>query len=357
MEQLANDATNVENIDLPQLQSRHRMLGAAYRADRRRMEQLVAQVSQLSASLGTQDQLSKSYAQLKEAHRQQGLQLQRLQDEARKCHKYRNTARQQESIIQKLETLMGTAIKDGRRAKHLEREVERLKAQLREVSGTAAHAQIDLRVKEGEAKAEKQKHEKRLMSRVVGSLRSASEKSHSVVSSPPKKPSPQKVVREVVRDDGASSLELEEARAAHHAAENTKASLQEELAAVKAEAAALREQLAKGGEEELAAQTEERVRMTMRAENSERRAAALQEELTQMARAHAKEVANLKIKLHEKEAQLMGGFGSAANLVLGEMPSGPPPRSAGSDRSGSGRRQLAPIATGGKPGSPPEVDL
>jgi len=45
MEQLAGDATNVENIDLPQLQSRHRMLGAAYRADRRKMEGLTSQVA------------------------------------------------------------------------------------------------------------------------------------------------------------------------------------------------------------------------------------------------------------------------------------------------------------------------
>ena len=42
MERLASDATNVENIDLPQLQNRHRMLGAAYRADRRRMEALTS---------------------------------------------------------------------------------------------------------------------------------------------------------------------------------------------------------------------------------------------------------------------------------------------------------------------------
>ena len=53
MEQLANDATNVENIDLPQLQSRHRMLGAAYRSDRRQMEQLKGEVAQRSAALAT----------------------------------------------------------------------------------------------------------------------------------------------------------------------------------------------------------------------------------------------------------------------------------------------------------------
>merc|ERR1719482_1144986 len=72
MEQLANDATNVENIDLPQLQSRHRMLGAAYRSDRRQMESLKQELAQRTAALGTQEQLAKSYARLKEAHTSQG---------------------------------------------------------------------------------------------------------------------------------------------------------------------------------------------------------------------------------------------------------------------------------------------
>ena len=35
---------------------------------------------------------------------------------------------------------------------------------------------------------------------------------------------------------------------------------------------------------------------------------------------YAKEISVLKAKLAEKEAQLMGGFGSLANLALGEMP-------------------------------------
>ena len=41
-----------------------------------------------------------------------------------------------------------------------------------------------------------------------------------------------------------------------------------------------------------------------------------------MARRSAREIAALKLKLAEKEAQLMGGFGSSANLVLGELPGG-----------------------------------
>ena len=66
--------------------------------------------------------------------------------------------------------------------------------------------------------------------------------------------------------------------------------------------------------------TEEQVKLLMRAERGERRAAAVEEEMTEMARRSAREIANLKLRLAEKEAQLMGGFGSSANLVLGELP-------------------------------------
>ena len=52
--------------------------------------------------------------------------------------------------------------------------------------------------------------------------------------------------------------------------------------------------------------TEEQVKLLMRAERGERRAAAVEEEMTEMARRSAREIANLKLRLAEKEAQLMG---------------------------------------------------
>jgi len=42
IERLADDAANVDNIDMAELQRRHRLLAAAYRADRKRIEQLQA---------------------------------------------------------------------------------------------------------------------------------------------------------------------------------------------------------------------------------------------------------------------------------------------------------------------------
>mmetsp|Transcript_12986 Transcript_12986/g.39145 ORF Transcript_12986/g.39145 Transcript_12986/m.39145 type:complete len:129 (-) Transcript_12986:25-411(-) len=71
--------------------------------------------------------------------------------------------------------------------------------------------------------------------------------------------------------------------------------------------------------------TEEHVKLVMRAEQAERRATATEAELADNARRYAREIAALKLKLAEKEAELMGGFGSQVNLELDELPQ-PNPR-------------------------------
>merc|ERR1719181_1576074 len=106
------------------------------------MEQMTAQVAQLTSALGTQEQLATGYARLKEAHREQGQQMQRLQEEAKKVAKYRQTAKQQEVIIQRLEALLAAALKDAKRVKTVEPQLEALRAQhaeqTRELEGQRA---------------------------------------------------------------------------------------------------------------------------------------------------------------------------------------------------------------------------
>jgi hypothetical protein len=295
MEQLASDATNVENIDLPQLQSRHRMLGAAYRADRRRMDQLNGQVKQLTTALGTQEQLSVSYARLKEAHREQGQQMQRLQEEAKKVAKYRQTAKQQETIIQRLESLMAATLKDAKRVKVVEPQLAKLRreyaaaqAELAEQKG--AYAKLE----EESAKRERQ-------------LQQAMEEGRM------------EAVPGLEKPAGAAADEDDEEE---------------------------RRMMGGGG-----VAMEEMVKMQMRAEKAERRAAALEEELQEMSRANGREVADLKMKLAEAQAAGRGGFGSAANLALGEiMPLGAPvPMPDMAERPnqlaplGSSRRSTPPV--------------
>ena len=68
----------------------------------------------------------------------------------------------------------------------------------------------------------------------------------------------------------------------------------------------------------------ERIALTLRAEKAEANAIASNNEMLEVSRKAAREIASLRAKLAEKDAQLMGGFGSVANMVLQEMP--PPPR-------------------------------
>ena len=58
---------------------------------------------------------------------------QSLQEEAKKAAKYKHTAKQQELIIQKLESLMAVALKDARRAKEQDPQIEKLKRDLVQV--------------------------------------------------------------------------------------------------------------------------------------------------------------------------------------------------------------------------------
>ncbi|KAG8458463.1 hypothetical protein KFE25_004341 [Diacronema lutheri] len=59
--------------------------------------------------------------------------------------------------------------------------------------------------------------------------------------------------------------------------------------------------------------TEEHVKLVMRAEQAERRATATEAEMADAARSYAREIAGLKVRLAEKEAELLGGFGAPHN--------------------------------------------
>eukprot|EP00775_Hariotina_reticulata_P003143 gene3143-3420_t len=71
----------------------------------------------------------------------------------------------------------------------------------------------------------------------------------------------------------------------------------------------------------------DRLAAVMRVEKAEAAAIAAQNELLDVTKRYAREIAQLKTKLAEKDAQLLGGFGSLTSLYLGElgpMPAGHP---------------------------------
>ena len=57
--------------------------------------------------------------------------MQRLQEDSAKMVKYRQTAKQQEAIITRLEQLMGAALKDAKRAKTLEPQLDDARRRVR----------------------------------------------------------------------------------------------------------------------------------------------------------------------------------------------------------------------------------
>ncbi len=219
VDRIAQDSVASENIDQRELQRRHRMLGAAYRQDRRKMEMLQQQMTQMTASLGTQSQLQTAYANLREAHTRQARALQDQQEEVRlarekaaaaatRVTKYRDTAHKQEKIIIELES--------------------RLKA---------------------------------------------------------------------------SMQSTKEAKAATQGVERERDTIDAKLTEVSAEVATLKQAAA-----ELPADgfpSDEQVRLQLRAERAERRADAVENEMTELARESAKELAALKLRLSEKDAKLL----------------------------------------------------
>ena len=93
----------------------------------------------------------------------------------------------------------------------------------------------------------------------------------------------------------------------------------EELDALREENTALR-RAAKERETDQRDMQSDRVALTLRLEKAEAAAIASNNEMLEVSRRCAREIAALRSKLAEKDAQLMGGFGSVANLVLEELP-------------------------------------
>ena len=127
----------------------------------------------------------------------------------------------------------------------------------------------------------------------------------------------------------------------------------EELEQLRAEVVSLRASQAELDEESRDLQAE-RVALTLRAEKAEARAIASNNEMLEVSRRCAREIAGLRSKLAEKDAQLMGGFGSVTNMVLGEMPPGPrltsmePPPFAGAGGGGGGGVPRDPLDLRGR---------
>ena len=101
----------------------------------------------------------------------------------------------------------------------------------------------------------------------------------------------------------------------------------DELESLRAEVEALRASGSEREDEQRDLESD-RVSLTLRAEKAEAQAIASNNEMLEVSRRCAREIAGLRAKLAEKDAQLMGGFGSVANMVLCLLYTSPSPRDA-----------------------------
>ncbi|KAL0019533.1 hypothetical protein WJX77_007186 [Trebouxia sp. C0004] len=134
---------------------------------------------------------------------------------------------------------------------------------------------------------------------------------------------------EALRERQASELEFwrsqraADSEAASAALEHHRAEADEQMQLMSEECDSLRKQLedARSREDNARDNAEEfeseRLSASMRAEKAEASAIAAQHELIDVTKRYAREIAMLKTRLAEKDAQLMGGFGALSNMQLG----------------------------------------
>lgn len=251
----------VENLTWPELRERAEQLALRHGREQRHNQELVARVHRMHRAAVEHKAESKKYKELQEAHAQQGRVVARLEREAGTARKCRETITSQERVIARLESLLEESAGDS----------DALSAARAESRALAEDLSAMRRERDG-------------------------------------------LFEEVARAKSDASAQLERLRSDSGVVELETANREKA-----AELAAVRE-ASKAADENSKKLEEEKMAMMMRCEIAEARAVASTNELVEATQRYAKEISVLKAKLAEKEAQLMGGFGSLANLALGEMP-------------------------------------
>eukprot|EP00793_Prasinoderma_coloniale_P005652 PRCOL_00004126-RA len=251
----------VENLTWPELRERAEQLALRHGREQRHNQELVARVHRMHRAAVEHKAESKKYKELQEAHAQQGRVVARLEREAGTARKCRETITSQERVIARLESLLEESAGDS----------DALSAARAESRALAEDLSAMRRERDG-------------------------------------------LFEEVARAKSDASAQLERLRSDSGVVELETANREKA-----AELAAVRE-ASKAADENSKKLEEEKMAMMMRCEIAEARAVASSNELVEATQRYAKEISVLKAKLAEKEAQLMGGFGSLANLALGEMP-------------------------------------
>lgn len=123
MRELADDA-GIEDMDHEALMFRFQLLSRKFREFASESELVESQLEAAKAELDKKQTIEKEYLALQDAHTEQALFIQKLQDENREVEKYRTTAKNQEAIIAKMEKHMETTLRDAKKVRLLEEELK-----------------------------------------------------------------------------------------------------------------------------------------------------------------------------------------------------------------------------------------
>eukprot|EP00198_Chlamydomonas_reinhardtii_P007043 XP_001696379.1 predicted protein [Chlamydomonas reinhardtii] len=354
---------------------------AAYGRERRRNAELVHRLQQLHAEQVDTLELKKRYQQLQDAHMEQARNYGDLEGVDGRAAALRSTLKTQEEVIRNLEALLGAAVDKAKaaaqqgaaataealredmgkaahllqeqeqalqqsraEAAHAEQEAQQLRTQLAALAGEdqaraagmeQQTAEAQERVAQLEAELEAARQQAAEAEQRATQLQADLEEARSSPQPPaePEQPAPEESAAPAAEGEGegegeaAATVPSAELEAAQARIAELEAELEEAKARVKElEEAPAGPEAVSRLEGEVVALTEEKTAGLLRAEYAEGAAEAAQEELIEVTKKFAREIAELKTRLAEKDAALMGGFGDLDQLRRGELP---PPDTAG----------------------------
>jgi hypothetical protein len=294
-------ANKLETLSADELRrALHRYVGA-YREERLRRKEVTAHLAQVREELAAAKGLEPALRRLQTAHGSQAAALLEMQSRAAESAKLAEVVRSQELVIAQLEELLERAL-DPRAhglpsealAAAPDGELALNSSQDARAAAISLHRQLRVQV------ALNRQLEARLLRAGTGAdpdeAKSARIHAPGVPTPASNEVRPRSGSCEHAKEIAQLRSELEE--------ERTKRERAEEEARAAADGAAA------GG----ASGTGEFSVWRFRCEQAEERARALEAEIEETAKRAAQEVASLRIKLHEKELQLLGGSGSPMRL-------------------------------------------
>ncbi|DBA84734.1 TPA: hypothetical protein ACH3X1_005983 [Trebouxia sp. C0004] len=323
---------------------------AAVAHEKSRNAELVYRLQQTHDEGIEAKQLKRRFAELQEAHVTQGRLVRKLEVQICDSQQTLDTVKFQEKVIAKLEKLLKQATQERRAAvataTKLQQQLEALDSRLETSTAQIGVLQEDNARLKAFNKYEEiervQKHKATAdvdtisaqCTAVTKQLRAQySAESESARSARFEELELLRAEKnaeiEALRERQASELEFwrsqraADSEAASAALEHHRAEADEQMQLMSEECDSLRKQLedARSREDNARDNAEEfeseRLSASMRAEKAEASAIAAQHELIDVTKRYAREIAMLKTRLAEKDAQLMGGFGALSNMQLG----------------------------------------